>query len=444
MTHANMLNKIVSSILLMSATTTVYGQVIFNNMDDVWHYADKHNVTIRNAATEVKKGEKTVTQSYLDLLPDVNATGTYTDNLNIQTTLIPAVIFGGPEGVYRPVQFGQKYAYNAGVTAQLDILNMQTWYNVKIARETAALNKASLANTRRNTWQQLASQYYGYILNRHAVAIAELSTRVADSLLASVQNKYEEGVASLPNVDAAKLNSERARQTLITASYQKRTTLNALKALLGLSASDSVVVKEEFIWRASTQIPSTSFTEDPTVNLSQRQVSLNHARLKASNVAAYPTISILYSNNTQQFDNTFRPLDNAGPQWFPATFWSLRASWSIFNGGNRWLQSQKNKITWLQSSEDAAQAKRQADINDENLRLNFDKASTLYKSASTIKDLSYQNYQHTSLRHEAGLTSLDDRLRAYSDFINYQNQYLNSLSDLLIQTYIVKLRTQTF
>jgi outer membrane protein TolC len=413
-------------------------------MDDVWQYADKHNVTIRNAATEVKKGEKTVTQSYLDLLPDVNATGTYTDNLNIQTTLIPAVIFGGPEGVYRPVQFGQKYAYNAGVTAQLDILNMQTWYNVKIARETAALNKASLANTRRNTWQQLASQYYGYILNRHAVAIAELSTRVADSLLASVQNKYEEGVASLPNVDAAKLNSERARQTLITASYQKRTTLNALKALLGLSASDSVVVKEELIWRASTQIPSTSFTEDPTVNLSQRQVSLNHARLKASNVAAYPTISILYSNNTQQFDNTFRPLDNSGPQWFPATFWSLRASWSIFNGGNRWLQSQKNKITWLQSSEDAAQAKRQADINDENLRLNFDKASTLYKSASTIKDLSYQNYQHTSLRHEAGLTSLDDRLRAYSDFINYQNQYLNSLSDLLIQTYIVKLRTQTF
>jgi outer membrane protein TolC len=186
------------------------------------------------------------------------------------------------------------------------------------------------------------------------------------------------------------------------------------------------------------------FTEDPSVGLSLRQASLNHARLKASNAAAYPTISVLYSNNTQQFDNTFRPFNNSGPQWFPATYWSLRASWSIFNGGNRWLQSQKNKLTWLQSTEDAAQAKRQADINDENLRLNFEKAADLYKNANSIKDLAYQNYQHTSLRHEAGLASLDDRLRAYSDFINYQNQYLNSLSDLLIQTYTIKLRTQNF
>jgi outer membrane protein TolC len=440
-----MLKRIASGlILLLCASPSGYGQLVFNNLDEMWQYANSHNVAIKNAGTELRKGEKTVTQSYLDILPDINATGTYTDNLNIQTTFIPAVIFGGPEGVYRAVQFGQKYAYNAGFTAQLDILNLQTWYNVKIARETAALNKASLANTRRNTWQQLAGQYYGYILNRHAVDIAELSTRVADSLLASVKNKYDEGVASLPNVDAAKLNSERARQTLITASYQMRTTLNALKALLGLSVSDSVVVKEQFIWRVQTKMMSSPFTEDPSVSLSARQVSLNNARLKASNVAAYPTISIVYSNSTQQFDNTFRPFDNAGPQWFPATYWSLRASWSVFNGGNRWLLSQKNKLSWMQSREEAAQAKRQADINDENLRLNFEKAADLYKNAMNIKDLAYQNYQHTSLRHEAGLASLDDRLKAYSDFISYENQYLNSLSDLLIQTYTVKLRTQNF
>lgn len=420
-----------------------WGQTTFNTLEDVWQYADAHNTTIKNATYEVRKAERTVQQSYMDFLPDVNANAAYTDNLTIQTTLIPAVIFGGPEGVYRPVQFGQKYTYNAGFTAQLDLVNIQTWHNARIAKETEALNRALLSNTRKNTYQQIATQYYACILYSEALQLAEKSAEIADSMYMAVDNRYNEGTVGMPNLDIAKLNSERAQQTLITATYQLLSSRNMLKGLLGMDIKDSIVIGQ-LLRATSTTVSQEAFKEDPTVGLAYHQTRLNRDRFKASNAGMYPTLAVLYSNNTQQFDNTFRPLDAGGPAWFPASYWSLRAQWNIFNGGNRWLQSQKNKLSYLQSREDEAQARRQSAINDDNLRLNYTKTVLLYTKAESIMNLSYDNYMHLTRRYNEGIASLDDRLRAFTDYINYQNQYLNSLSEMLVQLYHIKLRQQSF
>jgi outer membrane protein TolC len=152
---------------------------------------------------------------------------------------------------------------------------------------------------------------------------------------------------------------------------------------------------------------------------------------------------VIYSNTTQQNDNKFEPLQG-GPQWYPARFWSLRASWTISNGGLRWVQSEKNKINYYESQMQFENTKKQSGINDENLRLSYERSTTLLSKAENIMNLSYDNYQHISNRYEAGLGSLEDRLQAFTDYINYQNQYLNSLSDMLVQLYQIKIRQQSF
>jgi outer membrane protein len=430
--------------VLTAFATCTSAQTRFNNLEEVWLYADKHNVSITNSEIENKKAIAGRKQAYMDLMPDINANGTFTNNTSLQTTLLPAVIFGGPEGVYTPVQFGQKYIYNVGFTAQLDLVNLQSWHNIRIAKETEEINKVAVANTKKNIYQQIAAQYYAYLLNEEALKLAQRSAYVADSIYVSVNNKFEEGTASLPNKDIALLNSERAKQTAITAYFQLRTSRNQLKSLLGLSITDSMEITQRLTSSPKNDINNISLAEDPTIKLAYHQSVLNHNKYKASNAGIYPTLSMTYSNNTQQNDNEFRPLQSGGPQWFPASFWSLRASWNIFNGGNRWLQSQRNKLTYEQSVADYEQAKKQSAINDENLKLGYSKAKQLLNKAENIMNLSYDNYTHISLRHEEGLASLEDKLRAFSEYISYQNQYLNSLSELLVQLYTIKIRQQTF
>ena len=68
-------------------------QVVFNTIEDVWRYADTHNVTMRTAKYEVEKATNAKKQAYGALLPQATTTGSFIDNTSLQTTLVPGEIF---------------------------------------------------------------------------------------------------------------------------------------------------------------------------------------------------------------------------------------------------------------------------------------------------------------------------------------------------------------
>lgn len=153
-----MYRRIISIIICIPVfLSTASGQTIFSSLEDMWQYAEEHNMNVRTARYETEKSRIAKQQAYSALLPQVVATGSYVENTALQTTLIPAVIFGGPADVYQPVQFGQRYIYAGGFTAQMDILNPQSWYNVNIARVTESYNRATAANTKKSIYQQVAT-----------------------------------------------------------------------------------------------------------------------------------------------------------------------------------------------------------------------------------------------------------------------------------------------
>ncbi len=436
-----MFKRLTSIIVLLASFENMNAQVAFSSLEDVWKYADAHNITIRTATYELDKVQYAKKQSYLAFLPQVSLSGSFTNNTSLQTTLIPAAIFGGAEGVYTPVQFGQKYIYAAGGTAQLDILNLQTWFNVRMANETEDLNRASLANAKKTTYQQIATQYYSFLLSKEAARLASASAAIADSVYQSVNNKFQAGTANQANVDIAKLNSERAQQTNITAQYQMQTSKNSLKGLLDLSVTDSLTI-ESSLQAATTTASENIFADDPAIRVAGYQSKLSLSQYKVANANFLPTLSVAYSNTTQQNDNKFEPFQG-GPQWYPARYWSIRASWNIFTGGSRWLQSQKNKINYRESQLQLENTQKQSGINDENLRLSYLKAQAILTKTESVMHLSFDNYTHISNRYETGLASIEERLNAFKDYIDYQNQYLNSLSEMLVQLYQIKIRQQS-
>ena len=433
--------KAICVISLLSGLQNVRAQTAFHSMEEVWQYADRHNVTIRTAKADADKAGYAKKQSYGALLPQVAVNGSFTENTAIQTTLIPAVIFGGPEGQYRAVQFGQKYIYSGGITGQLDIVNLQSWFNVRIAEQTELYNQATFANTRKTVYQQIATQYYSYLLMKEAARLAKQSEQIADSSLQTVADKYKEGNVNEANVDIAKINAARARQTTITAQYQLRTARNNLKALLDLSATDSLAIESTLDNNMEVSV-NAPMQEDPSIKQAYYQSQISLSQYKAGNSTFLPTVSVLYSNTTQQYDNKFEPFQ--GPAWFPAKYWTVKASWNIFTGGSRWYQAKKNKIAYEESVIQYEHASRQADINDENTKLAYTKAAELLKNAKEVMNLSLDNYRHMSNRYEAGIEPLSNRLSAFTDYISYQNQYLNSLSDMLVQLYQLRIRQQSF
>ena len=315
--------------------------------------------------------------------------------------------------------------------------------NAKIATQNEELSRDSLANTRKSVYQQLASQYYNYLLMKEAARLAQQSADIADSVSASVQHKFSEGLVNEANVDVAKINAERARQTFITSQYQALTSANNLKALLDMSLKDSIVI-DDALDKNVEMLTDAPFSEDPSLVIARKQVQLGRYQLQSVNSSFLPSLSITYSNSSQQNDNKFEPFKASGPHWYPARYWNLSAGWTLFNGGGSYFQSRRSKLILEQKEMLYENSCRQADINDENLRLAYKKAVALTGNSKKVMELSMDNYRHISRRYAEGLSSIDDRLNAFSDFINYQNQYLNNLSDLLVQMYTIKTRQFTF
>jgi outer membrane protein len=183
--------------------------------------------------------------------------------------------------------------------------------------------------------------------------------------------------------------------------------------------------------------------EDPSIKQAFYQSQISLGQYRATNSSFLPTLTLSYYNSTQQYDNKYEPFQG-GPKWFPATYWNLKASWNIFSSGGKIFQSKRNKIAYNETLLQLEDTKRQSAINDENLRLSYEKSKALLQKTEDVMKLSFDNYSHISYRYEAGIQSLEDRLNAFSDYINYQNQYLNGLSDMLLQLYQLKIRQQSF
>ena len=439
-----MFKNILLIVLFLALGQAAEAQIVFRSLEDAWKYADVHNITIITAKYEAEKALYAKRASYSALLPQVNATGSYTDNIQLPVTIVPAGLLS-PNFPGGAISFGQKYVYAGGINAQMNVLNLQNLYNARIARQTEELNKVSLANNKKTVYQQVATQFYSYLLMQEAYRLAEQSANTADSVFQSVSNKFKEGTVNEANVDVAKLNFERAQQNQISAKYQMLTAQNNLKALLNMSVKDSLAIESTL--NENLQLETTApFQKDPAILLADYQAKISLSQYRAANGAFAPTLNVLHNYNTQRYDKILEPFSGATgtSAWFPAQYWALQASIPLFTSGSRLFQSRKSKIAWNESVAQYENAQRQSEINDENIRLNYEKAVAVLSKTKDVMNLSFDNYTHISYRYEGGIESIESRLNAFKDYIDYQNQYLNSLSDMLVQLYQLKIRQQSF
>ena len=115
------------------AGLTAAAQVRFTSLEAVWAYANDHSIQVQAARTNEELAALDTKGARGRLLPAVSANGAFTDNVRIQQTLVPAKLFNpaAPEGVYTEASFGRRYIYTANVVAQMDLLNLSSWFSLK-------------------------------------------------------------------------------------------------------------------------------------------------------------------------------------------------------------------------------------------------------------------------------------------------------------------------
>lgn len=429
------MKKFLTGILCSCMALPVSAQLSFSSVQDIWKYADLHNIQLAAANAADNEATLDVRQAKGALLPTISATGNYIDNIKLQSTLIPAQLFNqnAPEGTFYEATFGKRYNYNGAANVQLDLINTQHWFAIRTAKLDKEIATLQIQKTKRDLYEQLANIYYSYLLANEAEELCTTNAATMDTVFASVQHKYNDGKASEVTMNNAAINRDKAAKNLVAATRNKLLQLNNLQQLL--NTGDSITLTEQ---SAPPYLPQ-PFTTDPDVSIAYAALLKSKAQWQASKNAYAPTLSAVYQYNRTITTDHFMQFNNSND--LPSQYWGLRLSVPIFSGNSRHYNVQKTKIDMELKQQQYQYAGLQSQLTNQNILISYNTAFKDLEKAKGILAMYSSNDRHATQLLNEGSISIDDRLKYYSDMITNQQDYLQSLSEYFIQSYRLQIRT---
>lgn len=415
-------------------------QIQFGSLQEVLDFADQHAASIQNARDQERLGESRYKAARTSLLPSINGSAAFNDNITLQPTLVPAQLFNpsAPENTFNEYTFGRKYQYSAGLQASWDLLNFQKWFEVKTSAVHLQIQNAQSLHTRYRLYQQLAQSYCSILLSQRYLEISKQNLQAADSIYLVAQEKYAKGVFSAENLNRSKIQQIQAVQQLTHLESTLEQLYNQLQ--IQLNTSQKINLLEALPGGTKPVVfEKPVFTKHPALIQQEAQMALSTLQLEQAKSLYYPSISLGYQYNSTWASDQLLGFSNANH--LPQQYWGLRLQIPLFNGMNTREKIQQSKIS-LHNQKNQLDAQRlQSEKEDQNLHLQHRQTYTELLQLEEMLHLQSQNDVHTKNRYVSGIIGLDERLDKFQQLLSIQNQYMQSLSNHYLSYYQLYLRS---
>jgi outer membrane protein TolC len=395
-------------------------------------YADKNNVQVRNALIDVLIQKEVNREVASAAYPSISASGSLTDNLKLQTTLLPGEFLGQPAGTFVPVTFGTKYITSGSVDLNQILFDGQVFVGLK-ARKTSMLWKQKNAEiTQEMIRANVYKVYYQLVLSKTQIALLDANIALVEKLKHDAGVMYENGFVEKLDVDKndvqlTNLQTEKEKVLVSVANGY-----NGLKVLLGIPVKDELVLtdslSDEQIKANILQDAAYTYEDRKDYQYLQLSRKLNNYNVLRYQLSKLPTLSLGASYSKQYQSNDFR-FDG---DWFTASYLALRISVPIFKGFGTNAKINQAKL-----------AVQQIDNQAENLKMTIDNevaaAKNNFKTAIVIMDYQKKNmqlaetvYAQTKKKYEVGTGSQTEINTAQTDLKTAQTNYVSALYDAVV------------
>src|SRR6185436_8069958 len=128
-------------------------------------FAIQNQPSVLNASLEQEIARKKVNELTGLGLPQISGSVDAKDYLRVPTVVIPAIAFGGPEGVIQTAQFGLQYEASAGLNASQLLFDGSYFVGLKASKTYAELARKNYQQTKIETALQVSKAYYNVLVN---------------------------------------------------------------------------------------------------------------------------------------------------------------------------------------------------------------------------------------------------------------------------------------
>lgn len=410
-------------LLLAFSVGGAKAQTVNLTLKDALNYALQNNESIKKAKLEVLNGEYKTDEIRARALPQLNGTGTLTDQL-----IIPQLVVG--DQVFK---MGRQWNANAGVNFSQQLFNQQVFTGLKAARAGESYYNLNAELTEENILQQVATSYYQLLVTREQLKTIDANISSISKIENTVANQFKNGLAKRIDLDRVRVNLTNVktqREQLANAITQQE---NILKYYIGMPVQTEVSFPDTELNKitADAAAVSESFNLEQLTQyqLLKKQEELLNYQKKAAISEYYPSLSLTgnygYTATSDKFD-MFKG-ENSTATKYDASAIGLSLNIPIFDGFARRSRVKQAEIQIQQMQEDIKSASNSLNLAHKNANLSIKNNINTINSQRENVQLAKEVYSSTQNNYNNGLAPLTDLLNAETALVEAQNSYNQAL-----------------
>ena len=411
----NFLSITISFFLINSMSCDAQEKLTFESLDNLFAYAETNSVSFHNANQQNILAKYQILVSKLGMF-NLKGTSSFTltNNTKLNPNFIPAEVFGGQEGTFTSVTFGQKYVSNFTFEPQIDLINPYAMAQIKVAKTNEQLIAVTNLLTKKVVYESISATYHNILSYRWQIDITVKSLSNSESLVLFLQNKQKEGLTRSQDVNIVLANQLIVKDKLQQLEIQLQQQYNILKILCDINPETTIIItgNEKPIDNVLLPIKATG---DLLQRQGEWQTKYHQARLRANKKWMYPTLNLFSSFSWQESNNNnFFGTNN----WFTANYIGLKLSFPILPEVSKIAAVKYDKINLEIAQNNWNHNKLQDQINNEQLELEYRKSNESYKLAIDIEALRKDSYEKNLNIYREGIISTTDLINSLNDWLN--------------------------
>lgn len=396
-------------------------------------YAVEHSYFTRQAVMDSEIAEKRVKETTAIGLPQVTASGSYNQFIDIPTQLIPD--FTGQSEDPVPVQFGTTYGVTGGVQVNQLLFSGSYIVGLQASKVYRELSYNAQEKTELEIKDQATQAYSAVLVARENVETLDSNVTYLKQTLDETRLLYEEGFAAEQDADQLEVLYGSAENSYNDAVRYLEISENLFKFTLGIPIDREVVLTEglnDVLAYGQTQTvlqQQFSYVNNIDFKIAETNKELQNLNLRNVKTEYMPTLNGFYSYQQQFYNNKLEI--NDGNFWFPSSLWGINLNVPIFSSGQRHFKAQQAKIELEKAALQSEQVSQDLQIQYATAKSQYVFALDRYENVKRNLELVQSILSKEITKYNEGVSTSLNVANTQIQFFEVQSGYIQATQGLI-------------
>jgi outer membrane protein len=406
------------------------------SLDQAISHALINNYTAINSGCDIEISKQKKWETTANGLPQISGTVGYQNNIQLQKSLIPAEIFGGPAGTFAEVAFGTKQ--NMGASVTLSQLIFDGSYIVALQASKAYLDYYVNAKKKTDTEirEMVINSYGNVLLAEESIKILQSNQTILEKNYNDINQIYKNGLGEQESVEQISITLATVKSNLNNVKRLREISLKMLKINLGIEVNDDLTLTDNLDNLSKSNldlaIKPAEFNVENNIDykIVSSLVTQKKLLLKLEKSKALPSLAAAYNYGANAFNQEFT-FFNTNQRWFNYSNVGVNLHVPIFSSFGRNARTQQAKISLDQAKTQQTEAEQRLKLLYEKSKSDFDFSIEQYATAKSNLNLAERIEKKQQIKFKEGLSTSFEFSEAQRQLYTAQQSYLQSMVDVI-------------